>query len=332
MSSDLYEQLATRILCQGSQLVPELFKMVANEEEAAIMLATPGTAAELAEKCGCSVEEIEAKLEALFHRGVIFKSRKPDAVQYRMSREVAQFHDGSILWPEAPQEFLDLWKRYTEEELPDYTKMIAELLPKPITRVIMVQQPVDARSRILAYEDVENIVSNADKVAVVKCTCRLIDGKCGKPLDVCLQVGKGADYALERGTGRQVTRDEAMDIIRECEEAGLIHVVTNRSGDSPFICNCCEDCCVAFGIAIKFGYSLCDPSRFRAVVDEEKCSGCATCADRCFFGAIEMVDDDAGEHSSVIAEKCMGCGLCTVTCPEEAMSMVEAREDSFIPS
>ncbi|OFW68218.1 MAG: hypothetical protein A2V52_05855 [Actinobacteria bacterium RBG_19FT_COMBO_54_7] len=281
---------------------------------------------------GCSAAEAEANLETLFHRGVIFKSHKPDGMRYRLCRDIAQFHDASILWPEAPREFLELWKLYTQVEWPEYAKMISQILPKPFARVVTVQQPVDARSRILGYEDVEDIVMKATSLAVVNCTCRLVDGKCGKPVEVCLQIGKGAKYTLERGTGREVNQEEAMEIIRRSEEAGLVHVVMNKSDDSHFICNCCEDCCITLGLAAKFGFVLCDPSRFQAVVDKDKCSGCGTCADRCFFAAIGISDEEAGNVSSVAADKCMGCGLCVVTCPEEAISMVEVRKKDFIPS
>ncbi len=331
MSPDLYEQLAERIFCAGSSLVAELFKAVADPEEAAILLAAPGTAEDLAEKLGYTKEDIEERLAILFRRGVIFKSRKPEGTLYRLCREIAQFHDASILWPEAPRQFLDLWKRYTEEEWPDYAKVISQALPKPVTRVIPVQQAIEARNRVLAYEDVEEMIANASRLAVAKCTCRHVDGKCGKPVEVCLQMGKGADYTLERGSGREVTREEAVDILRLSEEAGLIHVVMNKSDDSNFICNCCDDCCIMMGMITRFGYQLCDPSRFLAVVDADKCSGCTTCSDRCVFQAIEMLEAAEGPVSSVIAEKCMGCGLCTLTCPEAAITLEEARDKTFIP-
>jgi Fe-S-cluster-containing hydrogenase component 2 len=331
MSADLYEQLAERIFCNGSALVAELFRTIADEKEAEILLAAPGTAADLAESLGYNTEDMEAKLESLFRRGVIFKSRKPEGIQYRLCREIAQFHDASILWPEASREFLDLWKRYTREEWPNYAQVVSKVLPRPMARVISVQQAVEARNKILAYEDVKEIVMKADKLAVVKCTCRHVDGTCGKPVEVCLQIGKGAEYTLERGTGREVTREEAMDIIRQSEEAGLIHVVMNKSEGSHYICNCCHDCCIMMGMVIRFGYQLCDPSRFLAVVDADKCSGCATCADRCVFSAIEMVEVGGDKVSSVLSEKCMGCGVCTVTCPETAITLEESRDPTFIP-
>jgi heterodisulfide reductase subunit A-like polyferredoxin len=75
-----------------------------------------------------------------------------------------------------------------------------------------------------------------------------------------------------------------------------------------------------------------DPSRFLAVVDEEVCSGCGDCVDRCFFDAITLEERDGEEVSTIDAEKCMGCGLCQVTCPEDAISMKVVREEDFVPN
>lgn len=328
---DLYKKLAERIFMHGSRLIPELFRMIADEDEARLLLAMPGTAEQLAERTGKSVEEVEAMLSTLFRKGLVFKSQKPEGTIYRMCRDLVQFHDASILWPEAPREYHDLWKRYMEEEWPDFARIAAQL-PKPFSRVIPVNQPVEAKQRILAYEDVERIIKEAGSVAVTKCTCRLVERKCDKPLEVCLQVGKAADYNVERGTGRKLTVEEALEIVRQAEEAGLVHVTMNRAEDTHFICNCCEDCCMSFSLIKKYGLLLCDPSRFRAEVDEGECSGCGTCVDRCPFEAIGLEDTASGEKAKVNPEKCMGCGLCVITCPEEALRLKEVRSPDFIPS
>lgn len=326
---DLYQQLASRLLMPQSRILPQLLRLIADPEEAALLLATPATVPELAEKLGIGLEEVEDRLSGLFRKGMVFKSRKGEATVYRMCRDVAQFHDASILWPEAPPHFHRLWKRFMEEEWPDFARLVAQL-PKPFTRVIPVLQPVEARTRILSYEDVEHILRHSGKLAVTMCTCRLIDGKCGKPVEVCLQLGRAAEYALERGTGREIGHEEALEIIRRAEEAGLVHVTMNRAENSSIICNCCSDCCMTFTL-IEKGLYLCDPSRFQADVDAEKCGGCGTCLERCIFKALSLKEAEGGEVSSVDAEKCMGCGLCMVTCPQGAITMVEVREEDFIP-
>ena len=104
--------------------------------------------------------------DLLFQKGLVFKSHKPEGTLYRMGRDITQFHDATILWDGATREYLDLWKRQTQEELPDYINMVSMVLPKPLTRVVTVNQPLEARSSILAYDDVEQIVRDAGRLAV----------------------------------------------------------------------------------------------------------------------------------------------------------------------
>ncbi len=326
--SSVYEQLAEKIFMAGSIIIPQLWQMIADESEAQVLLALPGTARELAASLGGDEGEIQAMLDGLYRKGVVFKSTKPEGVKYRLASSLVQFHDASILWPEAPRAYHDLWQRYMEEEWPGYAKMVMGVLPRPFARVIPVEQPVEAKSRILAFEDVDSLIENAGRVAVTNCTCRLIAHKCDKPVEVCLQLGKAADYTVDRGSGREITKQEARQILHQAEEAGLVHVTMNRSGDSHFICNCCDDCCMSFTLLIRDAINLCDPSRFTAEVDEEACTACGLCEERCYFGAMSP-DKDGCAH--ILAEKCMGCGLCQVACPEKAISMKQVRDEEFVP-
>jgi Fe-S-cluster-containing hydrogenase component 2 len=164
---------------------------------------------------------------------------------------------------------------------------------------------------------------------VTKCSCRVIDGACGKDLEVCIQFDKAADYALERGTGRKLEKDEAMEMLRKCEEEGLVHVGNNRRTVGHVICNCCNDCCMNWP-SVRGGLGkFVLPSRFYAVVDDELCSACETCLERCYFDAISMEGED--DTAIVDDQKCMGCGLCLVTCPDEALSLKETRPQDFVP-
>ena len=61
--------------------------------------------------------------------------------------------------------------------------------------------------------------------------------------------------------------------------------------------------------------------------DQERCTGCATCAKSCPQGNIEIVTSK-GEENNYIVEKfeldggrCMFCGLCVEACPYEALFM-----------
>jgi ferredoxin len=198
--------------------------------------------------------------------------------------------------------------------------------------VIPVEKAVEGRGQILAHEDVRQMIESASRVAVTRCTCRVIAHKCDHPVEVCLQINRAADYTVERGSGREITKQEALAIARSAEESGLIHVTMNKAEVSHFICNCCPCCCQTFPLLISQGLPLNDPSRFRASIQADDCTGCGICLDRCYFSAISLKDHNGGEVAVVNPDKCMGCGLCSIKCEPEAISLIEVREPSFIPA
>jgi Pyruvate/2-oxoacid:ferredoxin oxidoreductase delta subunit len=239
-------------------------------------------------------------------------------------------HDATAVTIDAPQRMLDLWKTYMAEEFPAYNRLVEEVLPRAAVRVIPVNQSVTAQSQILALDDIRDKVAKARNIAVTACSCRKIDGSCGKPVEVCFQLDKAADYSIERGTGRPIGKEETLKIMSQCEQEGLIHVSDNTRAVGHVICNCCSDCCL-FWTSLRTGLGkFVAPSRFCAEVDAANCSSCETCLDRCYFDAIQMSGEN--DTAQINPGKCMGCGLCQVTCPEEAIALKEVRPEAFIPA
>ena len=326
----VYQELASRIGLGDSEIIPRLFEMLADETDAKILLSLPGMIPDVQRKIGLSQEEAEKRVKEMFLKGLVFPSHKTTPTTYRMGRDFVQFHDATILWKDAPVAFLDLWQEFMEKEWPDYARRISEMLPKPFTRMIPVNVAIQAKTNILDFESVSDMVRKARILAVTKCTCRLTARKCDRILEACIQVNNAAAYALSRGTGRKITAEEALEILKKAEEEGLIHVTMNRHEVDHFICNCCPCCCQTMPILIKGGVRVVDPSRYKAEIDAARCTGCGTCHERCYFSAIEWENGDRG-ISRVDGSKCMGCGLCRVTCPEEAIELVEVRPENFIP-
>lgn len=325
----LCNELAKAIGAGESPLIPKLFEALVNDDEAKVMLlaAPPATAEELAQKSGLSEDTVLAMMDSLFHRGLIFKATRGGDKKWYRVKSIPQMHDSTSLTPGISREVLDLWKTYMAEEWPTYGRAIMDAMPGAIMRVVPVNESIEPQSQILAYDDVVKIVEGARTLSVTKCSCRVISGTCTKPLEVCMQVDRAADYNIERGTGRELSKSEAIDLLKRCREEGLVHTVDNRQTVGHVICNCCNDCCLNWAV-MKGPKNWVAPSRFEAVVDTELCSGCETCIERCFFDALSMADDLA----AVNAEKCLGCGVCTVVCPTEALKLKEVRARDFVPA
>lgn len=328
----LCEQLAERVGAGDSEIIAGIFAALTDEKEARLLLAAspPATAEEIAEKSGLAISEIEERIDPLFEKGLLFKSKKPDAIRYYRVRHVLQLHDSTAVALDPSREMMDLWKRFMAEEWTDFSRKFEEKLPKSVMRVIPVNVSVDLNTQILAFEDVKHLIDSARSIAVTRCSCRAIDGSCGKSVEVCFQIDRAADYAMERGTGRPLTKEEAINLLKSCEEEGLIHVAENKKALGHVICNCCSDCCINWPSVRSDRGTFAAPSRFRAWVDPEECIGCELCLERCFFDAMRM--EDEGDLAAVDAEGCMGCGLCQVVCPTDAILMQEARPEAFVPA
>ncbi|MFO7900535.1 MAG: P-loop NTPase [Planctomycetota bacterium] len=65
----------------------------------------------------------------------------------------------------------------------------------------------------------------------------------------------------------------------------------------------------------------------KAVIREDDCTACATCAELCHFDAIEPVSDEAGGPMAYRVNEfaCEGCGLCGTVCPVGAIDVSAAR-------
>lgn len=327
----LYQQLAESIGFGQSKMVPELFAMLADEEEAKLVLAAapPGTVEEIAERAGIPAEKAEKMVGPLFKKGLLFKSKKPGAQKYYKIRNFVQFHDGTVLTPGISEKYLEKFREFEETEMKAVHEMMKESGGKQFMRVIPVNVAVEAKPQILAMDDITKMIDEAKVIAVTNCSCRTIHPRPDVPLQVCMQLDKAATYAIDRGTGRELTKQEAMDLLKMCEEEGLVHTAANSQGLGYMICNCDGEVCGNWPDK-KYAKSFTAPSRFIAVVDADACSACETCIDRCFFDAIAMTGPN--DTAVIDDDRCMGCGLCKVTCPEDAIEMKETRPAEHVPA
>jgi NAD-dependent dihydropyrimidine dehydrogenase PreA subunit len=157
----------------------------------------------------------------------------------------------------------------------------------------------------------------------------LLDNPCDRPLEVCMAIAPvpGVFENNHPWGGRAISKEEAYDILKVSEEAGLVHLSSNVQNGQNFICNCCGCCCGVLSAVNAFGFSECVNSQYVATIDENACSGCGICADeRCQINAIEELD---GIYK-ILQDRCIGCGLCVSTCPEEAISLLRKEDKDCI--
>lgn len=323
-----YQELANHIGHGHSKYIAEIFSILASENEAQLLLAAkaPILAEDLAKVIELPVESTQELLDDLFYKGMIYKSKKPEGTKYYSVRNVIQFHDATIVVNDPPAKMLELWRKYDHEEWPQYMKDLSSFFQTPPTRVIPINNSLDVDMKVLDFDDINKALDGANSIAVTRCSCRVVHGECGQPLEVCIQVNKAAEYSLERGTGRKISREEALEIFDDCGKKGLVHVAMNTRSTGQVICNCCDDCCENW----SGGKQFVSPSRFLAAVDSNSCSYCEACVESCTFDAISMVE--ASSTAVVDEEKCMGCGICKTVCPDEAIGMKLVMEEDHVPA
>lgn len=127
------------------------------------------------------------------------------------------------------------------------------------------------------------------------CSCRYgrkkLDEGCADDYDGwCIGVGDMADYCRETGRGRDITYDEAMEILKRAEDNGFVHQVTNIDGENKIfaICNCNVKICNALRTSQLFNTPNLSASAYRAHVDKAACVACGQCVEYCPAGALKL--------------------------------------------
>ena len=190
---------------------------------------------------------------------------------------------------------------------------------------------------ILPSQSVADIINKFDDIAVGHCFCRQRRGLLGDACDTdaptlnCFTFGKSARHTAAQGFARKITREEALKIMQEAEDAGLIHKAfhpgSRETSPETSICNCCKDCCDTLELWRSGTLPMINSTYHLAVIDEDACTGCGTCVEWCPTDAIALDADDVARRDE---NACLGCGVCSRFCPEEAISLKEGLRRVFI--
>ena len=297
------------------------------------MTPGPHTAEQIAKETGKSIEEAARILESMADGGVVFCTEGEEDRRYS-------------LLPLLPGSWeVQLMKGTTDERskklahaFEDYFRATRAAPGQgmrsttvPFSRVIPIAEEVEPETEILPYEVLDNYLDKVEAISISYCYCRhegdLVGNPCEKPKENCFNFGPFAKFLAGRGFGRLVDRTEAKRIMKEAEEAGLVHCASNTTDTIGFVCNCCScHCGIMRSMQATGRAGMTAVADFIVQLDEEACSACEACVDRCQVKAVSMT----GYAPEIDYSLCIGCGLCVSTCPTEALSLV-AREDRVVP-
>ena len=195
--------------------------------------------------------------------------------------------------------------------------------------------------QVLPIEDVERIFGFVSSVVRVACICR--QAVLGNEQRYCYgismapqegnfaQIIREIDVSYLTGPDtlglEKLTKDEALDSMRQHEQEGLCHTVWTFI--TPFIggiCNCDRSDCMAMHSTVTHGFPVMFRAEYVAELDAELCNGCRQCMRVCQFGAIGY--SVANEKVVIDPRRCYGCGICRASCTKDAITL---HERSTIP-
>jgi len=320
MLQDLFTPEQARIATQISTFNPESLKTIYKYVTKAGM--------------SYSKEELRKKLDEMVQEGLLLSVyRGYKEKHYKNAGMTA----GGILdlkvgrfTPELHRDFGAYMKeRYAEVEAGADTG-ISMLRTIPVEKAI----PLPDKSQVADYDSVRKLIEKAPgPLAIAKCACRLGKDDDGQPCtksdlrEWCMQIG--SDHArqyVETGIGREITKDEAFEILAKAQELGFV-LDPGNAQDPKEICMCCGDCCGFLG-AMKKAPRPADQfkSNYYAVVNPEICIGCGHCVSRCQLDARTIVNGKA----VINLDRCIGCGNCVANCKQKS-SHLEPKATKLVP-
>ena len=162
--------------------------------------------------------------------------------------------------------------------------------------VIPVEKAIPAESKSLPIEHLSHWLKKYEgHIGVSVCSCRKQqrirgEGSGDVEGEWCIGVGDFADYCRETNHGRDITYEEAMEILQKAEDRGYVHQITNIDGENKIfgICNCAVGVCNALRTSQLFNTPNMSRSAYVAKVEKENCVACGRCVEYCPAGAVKL--------------------------------------------
>ena len=294
------------------------------------------------------VKEVEACLERMADRGLVFDFTDPETDRQRfvLAPPVVGFMEFSLMRVrddiDQPRVARKLFEYMFEE------RAFAEAVFAPgeaqIGRTLVQEDvlPEEELAEVLDYERATRLIEESQGGAISLCYCRHkgehLGHPCEHPQEVCTSLLPSSEFVIRRGFGRPAGVSELKEILAMAKERGLVQIADNVQRNPTYICHCCGCHCGQLLAISRLGltHAVRTSSRI-AAVDTEFCNGCGRCLRRCPIGAISLVKltPETGKLGRIVAavdeEICLGCGVCHAACSKEALSFPARKERVLTP-
>ena len=277
-----------------------ILEPVVTEEMAEVGLCLqfrkPMSAEEVAPLCGKSLEETKKFLWELAVAGACFVGEKDGVDKYWLEIWVPGIMEMMVNNKENVKKYpqiAEAFEAYGRVRGPQTAGVFP--VGTGLMRVIPIEMAIDGETRRASYEEVSKYLYENEVFSVSDCSCRtareVMGEGCGHlKEDMCIQLGHAAEFYIRTGRGREITREEAFEIIKKAEENGLMHQIPNTDGPGKThaICNCCGCSCLSLRTAGMFLNNDMVRSNYVSHVDKEKCVACGECVAVCPVNALKL--------------------------------------------
>lgn len=255
---------------------------------------------ELAKMNNMSEEDTQKMIDRLCWIGMVEMNRENP--EHEKQYNVPIFVPGSA-------EFMMMNDKLTEEhpEMATFFNLMTQMPLEGVTNliplggagvgmhVIPVEKAIEHESKSVDVEHISHWLKKYDKYSVGQCTCRKQQTMRGEGSgeingEFCMGVGDMAEYCVDRGMGRYITYEEAIEVLKRAEDHGFVHQITNIDGEDKIvaICNCAPGVCNAIRTSQLYNTPNMSRSAYRAHVDKTKCVACGKCVEVCPVGAAKL--------------------------------------------
>jgi electron transport complex protein RnfB len=242
MTEDVYRRLAAKLDAMpngfpatDSGVELELLAKIFTPEEAALaaeLRMTLEPASDIAARNGGDPKHTYNSLKAMVRKGQIRVSRRDRELVFGLMPFVVGIYEEQL--PRLDKELAILIEQYFQAAQGTFTSH-----PPSVHRVIPVEEAVPAGIEIFPYERATQLLEGAKAWAVRECICRLqqhLVGKgCERPTENCLVFAPVAGAFDHSHVSRPISKEEAFRILREAEDAGLVHSPGNYRDGNHYI-------------------------------------------------------------------------------------------------